>query len=228
MLTTLSAVTASLPEQTSALKTLAESELIFALGIGILGLLLLIFGFSHHKWIVVFNCIALGYVVGGMLGQRAQITTVGGIIGAVVLGAIAWPLMKYAVAISGGLVGAIVGMCLWVYFGQPEADRWAGALIGLVVLGMLSFCLFKTSVILFSCIQGAAMLVLGSCALLIKYTPWDHVVYTNLSTKPVLMPVLVFAVALLGIIYQHQRHGLLGDAGPGGSKPASNPEAKKK
>ena len=156
----------------------------------------------------------------------------GGIIGAVLLGAISWPLMKYAVAASGGMVGAIAGMSLWVYFGQPEADRWAGGLIGLVLLGMLSFVLFKASVILFSCIQGATMLVLGVCGLLMKYKPWENIVYTNLNNKPVLMPVIVFAVALLGIIHQHQKHGLLGDAGAGGGKgggaPAGGGDAAKK
>jgi hypothetical protein len=221
------AVIGALPEQFSVLKTLADSEFFLAASLGIIGVLLLIFGFKAHRWIVVLNCIALGYFVGGMLGDRAQIATVGGIVGAVVLGAISWPLMKYAVAVSGGLVGAIVGMGLWVNLGQPESHRWAGALIGLVVLGMLSFTLFKASVILFSCIQGATMVVLGSCAMLMKYKPWEEPLYANLTNKPVLMPVLIFAVALLGIIYQHHHHGFLGDGSKGSPSPAGG-DAKKK
>ncbi len=225
----LAAAAASLPEQNNILNMLVKAEPFFPAGLAIIGALLLIFGFTHHKWIAVINCIALGYLVGGILGEKAQISVVGGVIGAVIFGAISWPLMKYAVAISGGLIGAIVGMGVWVYLGQPESQRWAGALIGLTVLGMLSFVLFKASVILYSCIQGAAMVVLGTCALLIKYTPWNTTLHNNFDTKPILMPVLVFAVALLGMIFQHQKHGLL-DTGAGGAKGggSSGGEAKKK
>jgi hypothetical protein len=99
---------------------------------------------------------------------------------------------------------------------------WAGGLVGLAVLGMLSFILFKTSVILFTCVQGALMLVMGGAALLIKYTPWASDVSASLSHKPVLMPVLVASIALLGLIWQHQRHGLIGnDGAPAGAGKSS-------
>jgi len=227
---TAAANSTNLPEQVSALDMLTHAEVFFAVSVAILGVLLLIFGFSHHKWITVFNCIALGYLVGGVLGEKVQITTVGAVVGAVVLGSIAWPLMKYAIAICGGLVGAVVGMSIWLYLGEPMSQRWAGALIGLAILGMLSFVLFKASVILFSCIQGGAMVVLGVSALLIKYTPWNQTVHSNLCTRPILMPVLVFAVALLGIILQQQKHGLLESGGGAGGKGAGGGggDAKKK
>jgi hypothetical protein len=57
------------------------------------------------------------------------------------------------------------------------------------------------------------MVVLGFSALLIRFTPFNHDVANGLNNKPVLMPVLVFSIALLGIIYQQQRHGLLGNDG---------------
>lgn len=209
-----------LPEQRQALESLGKAEVFFPIALLVIGVLLLLFGFKAHKAVVVFNCIALGFWIGQRLGEKAQIASVAAIIGAVLLGAISWPLMKYAAALCGGLVGAVVGMVTWQWFDLPPDLNWAGGLSGLILLGMLSFLLFKFSVILFSCIQGAAMLVLGVSALLIKYTPFNHDVANNLNNKPVLMPLLVFSVALLGIIFQQQKHGLLG--GEGASKASSS------
>jgi hypothetical protein len=231
-LNTLAAQT--LPEQSKLLNSLVSAEVFFAASLLVIGVLLILFGFKAYRWIVVFNCVALGFWLGGLLGERAQIATVAAVLGALLFGAISWPLMKYAVAVCGGLVGAVVGMAVWAYCDQPADMAWAGGLVGLVVLGMLSFILFKTSVILFTSVQGAVMLVLGSAALLMKYSPWSTEVGNSLDHKPVLMPLLVTSIALLGLIWQHQRHGLIGNDGApttGGSKsaaPSATSDAKKK
>lgn len=213
-----------LTQQQQVLDKLFKAEVYFPIALLIIGILLLFFGFKAYKAVVVFNCVALGYWLGGQLGDRVQIFTVGAIIGAVLLGAISWPLMKYAVALCGGLVGAIIGMVVWRWFDQPESLAWAGGLSGLIMLGLLSFVLFKFSVIFFSCVQGAAMLVLGGSALLMHYQPISNDLSSNLNNKPVLMPILVLAIALLGIVWQQQHHGLLG--GEGGPKPSGGGDAK--
>ena len=224
-----------LPQQTTILARLTGAEILFPIACLVVGAVLILFGFKAYKWIVVFNCIALGFWLGALMGERAQITTVAAVIGALLFGALSWPLMKYSVAVCGGLVGAVVGMVVWVYFEQPVAYAWAGGIVGLVLLGMLSFILFKTSVILFTCVQGAAMLVLGASALLIKYSPanWSATIDSNLTGKPVLMPLLVASVAILGLLWQHTRHGLIGnDGAPSGGKSSSSgasaADAKKK
>lgn len=220
---------AVLPEQSKLLAHLATAEIYFPIALLIIGALFILFGFKAYKWVVVFNCIALGFWLGGLLGQKAQVATVAAVIGALLFGAISWPLMKYAVAVCGGLVGAVIGMVIWAYCEQPVDMAWAGGLVGLVILGMLSFILFKTSVILFTCVQGAAMLVLGTAALLIKTTPWATTIDSNLAGKPILMPLLVMSVAVLGLLWQHQKHGLIGNdgapAGGGGKKSSSGPSA---
>ncbi len=208
---------AVLQEQQQVIETLSKTEVFFPIALAIIGGAMLMFGFKAYKAIVVFNCIALGFWVGGLLGARAQVQLVAAIVGAVLLGVIAWPMMKYAVSLCGGLMGAIVGMVLWRYCDLPQGEAWAGGLVGLVALGMLSFMLFKTSIILFSCIQGAAMVVLGASALLIRCTPWAVSVQDSLNHKPILLPLLVGAVAFLGIVFQQQRHGFLGHDGKGSS-----------
>ena len=219
-----------LPVEQTVLKELVQSIYFIPAALLICGVLMLLFGWKAHKWVVVVNCIALGFYVGSLLGEKAQVATVAAVVGGLLLGAMSWPLMKYSVAICGGLVGTVIGMVAWAYFMPNHLDvAWAGGLAGFILFAMLSFSLFKTSVILFTCVQGAAMLVLGTSALLIKYTPWDKDITHNLTQKPVLMPLLVISVAVMGLIFQHQRHGLLGHEGPG--KPGAGggkPEPAKK
>lgn len=209
-----------LPMEQTVVRELANSLYFFPAALLICGALMLLFSWKTYKWVVVINCIALGFWVGGMLGAKAEVATVAAVVGGLLMGAMSWPLMKYAAALCGGLVGAVIGMVVWAYFMPNHVDiAWAGGMAGFILFAMLSFSLFKTSVILFTCVQGAAMAVLGTAALLIRYTPWEKDIVHNLTQKPVLMPLLVFAVALMGLVFQHQRHGLVGHEGP--SKPGS-------
>ncbi|MEI8195305.1 MAG: hypothetical protein WCI73_05300, partial [Phycisphaerae bacterium] len=160
-------------EQRETLDSLVKAQIFFPITLAVIGILLLLFGFKAYRAVVVFNCIALGFWVGGLLGEKVRIATVAAVIGAVLLGAISWPLMKYAVALCGGLVGAIVGKVVWAWADLPPDLAWAGGLSGLIMIGLLSFLLFKLSVIFFSCVQGAAMVVLGVSALLIQHTPYS-------------------------------------------------------
>ncbi len=215
-----------LPSQRNLIDSMSRSELFIPIATVALGVLILLFGFKAYRALVVFNCIALGFWVGGILGSKAQVTTVAAVIGAVMLGAISWPLMKYAVAVCGGVVGAVVGMVVWAYFDLPLGLVWAGGLCGLILLGMFSFILFKASIILFSCIQGAAMLVLGTTAILMRYGPWQTDISQGIG-KPIMIPMIVLAIAVLGVVWQQQKHGLLdGGAGAGGGSSASKSEKK--
>lgn len=222
----------ALPQQSRILEMLAGAEVFFPVALCVIGALLMTFGFKAYRWIVLLNFIALGYYFGGILGDRAQIGFVGAVIGAVLMGAAAMPLMKYAVAVCGGMVGFVIGMVIWAYCEQPLGMAWAGGLVGLAVLGMLSFILFKTTVILFTCIEGAALFVFGTAALLIRFTPWSTQIDWSLAHRPVLMPLLVTCLAILGLFWQHQKHGLVGnDGAPAGGKaggsPKPAPESKK-
>ena len=218
-----------LQEEVSALESLTKAELFIPIIVGVCGILMLMFGFKAYKPIVLLNCVALGFGGGCLLGESSQIAIVAGVIGGLVMGAVAWPLMKWAVSICGGLVGAVIGMIVWTYFlPQHAALNWAGGLVGMVLFGMLSFILFKTNVILFTCVQGAAMLVLGVCAILIRCTAWHVEIHQNLTQKPILLPLLTLAVAILGIVFQQQKHGLVGHDGAPAGKSPPKPEGAKK
>ena len=226
----------SLPEQAKLLTDLAAARIFFPIALCVIGALLMGFGYKAYKWIVLVNFIGIGWLVGPMMvhGETAadkgsdDLILVMSISGAVLMGIIAWPLLKYAVAACGGLVGFIIGMVVWAYCDQPLNLAWAGGLTGLAVLGMMSFVLFKTTVILFTSIEGAGMFVFGTCALLMHYAPWQKQVATSLDTKPILLPLVIGTMAAIALFWQHQQHGLIGhDGAPAAPKPAGGGEKKK-
>jgi hypothetical protein len=228
----------TLPQQVQILTDLTTAQILFPIALLIIGGLLMSFGFKAYKWIVLLNFVAIGWWLGTLpvrneLAQKGtdDLAIVASVAGAVLMGIIAWPLLRYAVAVCGGLVGFALGMVIWAYCDQPVNMAWAGGLVGLVLLGMLSFVLFKTTVILFTSIEGASLFVFGACALLMRYAPWQKQVATSVD-KPILIPMVITTIAAISLFWQHQQHGLIGhDGAPahGGAKPAAPAgDAKKK
>ena len=227
----------TLPQQVEILTNLQTAQILFPIALIIIGGLLMFFGYKAYKWIVLLNFVAVGWWLGTLPVQNElakkgtdDLALVASISGAVLMGIVAWPLLKYSVAVCGGMVGFALGMVVWAYCDQPVNMAWAGGLVGLAVLGMLSFVLFKTTVILFTSIEGASLFVFGGCALLLRYAPWQKQVATSVD-KPILIPLVITTVAAISMFWQHQQHGLIGhDGAPahGGAKPAAAGEAKKK
>jgi hypothetical protein len=230
----------TLPQQSQLLQDLTTAEIFFPVALIIVGGLLMAFGFKAYKWIVLLNFVVIGWWLGSQLFLNNQqnadkgaddLNIVASVAGAVLMGIVAWPLLRWSVAACGGLVGFGIGMVVWGYCGEPVNMAWAGGLVGLVVLGMLSFVLFKTTVILFTSIEGAALFVFGTCALLLRYAPWEKQVATSVN-KPILIPMVIVTIAAISLFWQHQQHGLIvHDGAPAaGPKPGGSTggDAKKK
>src|SRR5688572_18564947 len=132
-----------------------------AILLGLLGIIYLMYGWSLYRWLIMLNAAAIGAYIGAIIGVKNQAVVVGGIMGGVVAAAIAYPLLKWAVAVIGGVVGAFVGAGLWKIAGQDPGYAWAGAMTGLVAFGMLSFIVFRGSLMLYTSAQGALMLLVG-------------------------------------------------------------------
>ncbi len=177
------------------------------------GVVYLAYGWKTFKMLVIINagCVGIlaGYYIGaefsGAQGGR-HMELIGGATGGILLAALAWPLMKYAVSIMGGLAGSFLGYGLWIYLttilDRPGLTQyaWVGALIGLLVLGMLAFIIFRLTVIMFTCAQGAVMTVAGLLAVVMKYPPAAEELQTR---NPHLLPLLVAVPAVIGFTIQY-------------------------
>ena len=182
----------------------------------LLGAVYLLYGWAIFKILITLNVAIVGAYVGAMLGQRiGGFALAGGVVGALITAAVAYPLMKWAVAVMGGICGALVGASAWLSAGQPADLAWAGALTGLVGFGMFSFILFRGSIIMYTSIQGALMVIVGLLGLAFKYQDFSPRIAQGVGGQPIMLPLLVLIPTILGLIYQ-QTHSPAGGGGGGG------------
>jgi hypothetical protein len=181
----------------------------------ILGVIYLLFGYRIIKTLVMLNAIVLGAIIGGTIGGRGESALACAIIGAFAAAAITWPAMKYAVALMGGLIGAMIGGAVWHAAGLAPDLAWSGALVGLIGFGLLSFILFRGSVMMYTSLQGAVMLVLGLLGLMYKYQEVAPQLTTHLHMEPFLLPAAVVIPAMIGLIFQQHQTAPAGGGGHG-------------
>jgi hypothetical protein len=166
------------------------------------GVVYLLWGWYLFKTLVTLNAAFLGGFVGMRIGGHAGSAIAGFCVGGFVCAAIAWPLMKYAVAVMGGVFGALLGASIWRSVGLEPSLCWAGALVGLVGFGLLSFIIFRGSVMMYTSLQGSVMLIFGILGLIYKYQSVAPRVTENMINQQFLLPLAIFIPALLGLIYQ--------------------------
>jgi hypothetical protein len=181
------------------------------------GLVCILNGYKFYKPVTVTLALLIGATVGWALGQRIQAESyiTAGCLGAL-LAAACLPLMKYAVALMGGLSGSFIGANAWTAVGKLMAESankvntsadtcWIGALIGLVVFGMLAFILFKLSVVMFTSISGSTLAVFGAMGLLLQVPQWQASVTRSMSSHTIVLPLLVLVPAVIGLILQESK-----------------------
>ena len=150
----------------------------------------------------------VGAVLGGAAGGVAGGAAAGAAVGGFVASVVTWPMMKYAVAIMGGLIGTVIGMSLWRASGLDPHFAAAGGGMGLIFCGMISFILFRTSVMAFTSLQGSLMLIFGALASIYKFQNIDtSFIDAKLTVSPMMMPMAVGFAAVCGVIYQNAQGG---------------------
>jgi hypothetical protein len=172
----------------------------------VLGVVFLLFGWYMYRALVTLNAALFGAYIGAFLGSRTNDALAGALIGGFTSAALTWPLMKWAVAIMGGLIGAMLGTSLWRAVGMEAHFAWAGGMSGLIFFGMLSFILFRGSIIMYTSLQGSVMLTLGLLGLVYKYQSIAPMITTNMTTKSFILPASIFVPAVFGLIYQQMNH----------------------
>lgn len=196
------------------LKTLS---VVWAVVFLIVGLLCLLNGYRFYRIATITVAFLFGLFMGYWLGDKIGAPEiVGGCLG-LLFAVTAFPLMKYAVAVFGGLAGAFIGANLWSGIAGalntaggleiPHEAFWVGALMGLLICGMLAFILFKLSVVLFTSVSGSTVMVLGGLALLLSFEPWQNSISTHLAAHQLVIPLLVIVPATIGLIFQEAWSG---------------------
>ncbi len=190
--------------QTDVLQSCKDMNVAAAVLLIIGGIIFLLWGYYAFKTLVTLNAAIIGAWLGVLIGQKAGAPLPAALIGAFVAATVTWPLMKYAVAVMGGLIGCIIGMSLWRSCGLDPSFAASGGGMGLIFFGMLSFILFRTSVMMFTSLQGSLMLIFGILAVIYKFNGVDSsLIDSKLSFSPFIMPMAIGFASVIGIIYQN-------------------------
>ena len=170
------------------------------------GVVYLLFGVYSYRALVTINAAVLGACIGALLGDHAGNAVAGAMVGGFAAAAATWPLMKYAVAVMGGVFGLLLGASVWRACGLDAHYAWSGGLTGLVFFGLISFLLFRGSVMMYTSLQGAVMLVFGLLGLIYKYQDIGPKVSEHLTQRHFLLPLCIFVPATLGLIWQQTQY----------------------
>ena len=186
--------------------SLAQLPMVIGAVLVIVGGLCVVNGYKWHRWVIIvlaaLGGLGLGHLLSQQMGRSHILAVAIGLLCAV----IATPLLRFSVAIFGGLAGALVGASAWtaINVGQPDAN-WAGAAMGFIVLAMSAFILFRLVVMFFTSIGGAAMLVCGVVTLLLQVDGWAPGIRDHLATNHTLLPVLVGIASIAGFVLQESQ-----------------------
>ena len=171
------------------------------------GAVCLFYGWRVFRLLVVICFALLGMAVGVIAagkisGENNQI--LGGVVGLILLAALSFPLMKWAVSILGAVAGGILTSGLWYAFELPEQYIWAGGLIGVVAGGMIAFIALKYAIMLFSCLGGSTLIVVGFLALLYLYPDTTEQVEELVFNENWFLPVALLIPTAIGFILQQK------------------------
>lgn len=216
----------ALTDTAALIEGLQSLGMVWAVVLTTVGLLCMFNGYRWHKFATVTTALLLGLFAGYWLGKMLNAPfVVAGCLGALLF-VVAFPLMKYMVAALGGLAGAFLGANLWAGIakemkkvaeqnaGGPVSTEallldpgmyWVGALIGLIICGMLAFVLWKLSIVVYTSVSGSTLAVIGILALLLSVEGWAPTVESGLSASYLVVPLLVFVPAAIGLILQETR-----------------------
>jgi len=124
------------------------------------------------------------------------------LIGAVVLGLLAWPLFRIGWGILGGMVFAAVAWPFAVALTQSVVPAYILAAVAFIAGMILTTMLMRPLIIISTATSGAATLVTGVLLMLIRWPAVNEPVKAALESKPYLFIVLVALPAILGAILQ--------------------------
>ncbi len=201
-----------MPTQGEYADALVSMNVLAAMVLIICGTVYLLRGWKAFKMLVLINAALLGGFVGNQVGRLANggnMPLLGGIAGGLLFAVLAWPMMKFAISLMGGLVGGLIGYGVWIYAAEIAnkpylaENAWAGALIGMILLGLLGLLVFRLVIMIFTSFQGSLMVVSGACAVLMRLNFLQPKLHSAISNNLHLLMLLIGVPALIGFALQY-------------------------
>ncbi|MBI5724102.1 MAG: DUF4203 domain-containing protein [Planctomycetes bacterium] len=202
---------ARLPDHSEIIGFIRGIEPLQAALLAACGVIYLLYGWKAFKALVIVNAAILGAAAGALLAVKFQhqdlwLYAAGG--GAALAGLLAWPFMRLAVALMGGLAGAIFGRQIFIQavtiLERPELLQysWAGCIVAGLIFSLLAFMVFRLVVIILTSFQGGGMIFCGLAAMMLRIPELSDKVGPELRNNVNLVPIAIIAIAACGFLYQ--------------------------
>ena len=164
----------------------------------VIGIIACLFGYKAVRiWLTIvglFLGAALGYYLGGLIGEQVW-PIVGAVVVGVVVSALSYFLYRIGAILIGALLGGVFTSVVLSALGIT-ALPWM-ILVGAVVVAIIAGVFLKQFIIIGSSFQGAYMIVAGAYALItgMSYVGFDA------AMKAVELPLYLYAIiVVLGIL----------------------------
>jgi len=179
-----------------------QREPIVGLWLILIGLALMLIGWRIFKLVVVVTFALFGAWLAGQWTANVWINGVLAVLGAVGLGLVSWPLMKYAVAVLGGAAGALVLVWLVAKVTSQTAAILIAAGAGFAALAALSAVMFTHVVIFVTSLQGGLLIATGlAVAARFSSTLFAHV-QALAQQNWLFLPLLIVTPTVVGVCLQ--------------------------
>ncbi len=168
------------------------------------GIAFLLYGFRLYRWLVVIAYVGIGVVAGMAAAVYLNVNqSVGIMIGAIILGVLAWPLHRAAWGVLGGVVFAAI--FVEVAYVMNIRATTALLLVGAVafVAGIaLTVLLLKPLIVVITSLVGATFVALGVLSLTRWWPALGGPVERVIDVRPYIPVVIVLILAGVGSMLQ--------------------------
>ncbi len=192
----------------------------------VVGGLCVINGFRWHKGLVLLLAAILGVGAGARVGDQIEGGhNVAAASLALLFAVAALPMLRFAVALFGGLAGAFLVSNAWTACDLDPDQHHFGAIMGMIGLGLLAFVSFRLVTIVFTSIIGATLVVFGGLSILLHVDALSGTVADAVESNARIVPMIVGVTALAGAVVQ-QGGGIKGMMATADKAAGAKPKAK--
>ncbi len=171
------------------------------------GIVFAIYGWRISKVLAVINFGIIGGFVGHWLGGLLELNEIASTVslGALLGGLCIWQA-RHGVSLlaggAGGILGASVAYSLKQVLVSPTPWIWAGFLVGFVTFALLAFIIYKVAAVLYSSVQGSALIVAGVLSLLSTQVSISQRLADALQNHVYLLPIMLWTATIASIVIQ--------------------------
>lgn len=182
------------------------------------GIIFLLYGRPVFKFAVALNAAIVAAWFGWQVGQKFDMPIAMACIFGVIFGILAWPAVRFGVAMITGAVGAtLIGTLMSIVLPQYMSAAPIVSIVAGVAFAMVGVFLVEPAVLAFTAIQGSTMIVL-SCTAILHHVLEGHIdICESASQRPAVVFITIAALAALGAMYQatpRKRDAAPADDGP--------------